>query len=109
MGVSGFFWLLLWWPTYRVPRVAAAEAAAPPPPVWRLFRTRFVLAFTASKIFMDPVWYFYIFWFPEYLKRARNFDMAAIGKLAWIPFLVAGAGSVLGGMLSTSCCAGASP
>ena len=58
---------------------------------------------------MDPVWYFYIFWFPEYLKRARNFDMAAIGKLAWIPFLVAGAGSVLGGMLSTSCCAGASP
>ena len=49
---------------------------------------------------MDPVWYFYIFWFPEYLKRARNFDMAAIGKYAWIPFAVAGFGNLLGGLLS---------
>jgi ACS family hexuronate transporter-like MFS transporter len=49
---------------------------------------------------MDPVWYFYIFWFPEYLKRVRNFDLAAIGKFAWIPFLVAGFGNLLGGWLS---------
>ena len=49
---------------------------------------------------MDPVWYFYIFWFPEYLKRARGFDMASIGKYAWIPFLVAGTGNLLGGALS---------
>src|SRR5256885_11290008 len=53
-----------------------------------------------SKMFMDPAWYFYIFWFPEYLKRARNFDMAAIGKYAWIPFAVAGFGNLLGGLLS---------
>ena len=46
-----------------------------------LLRTRFVWAFTFSKIFMDPVWYFYIFWFPEYLKHARGFDMAKIGNL----------------------------
>jgi ACS family hexuronate transporter-like MFS transporter len=46
------------------------------------------------------VWYFYIFWFPEYLKNARHFDMAAIGAYAWIPFLVAGSGNILGGMLS---------
>ena len=24
--------------------------------------------FTVSKIFSDPAWYFYIFWFPQYLK-----------------------------------------
>jgi ACS family hexuronate transporter-like MFS transporter len=46
------------------------------------------------------VWYFYIFWFPEYLKRARGFDMAAIGKYSWIPFAVAGVGNFLGGGLS---------
>src|SRR5262249_296631 len=51
-------------------------------------------------IFLDPVWYFYIFWFPEYLKRVRNFDLAAIGTYAWIPFLVAGFGNVLGGWMS---------
>lgn len=49
---------------------------------------------------MDPVWHFYIFWFPEYLKTARHFSMASIGKYAWIPFGVAGAGNILGGLLS---------
>src|SRR5207253_9461727 len=50
-----------------------------------------------SKIFLDSVWYFYIFWFPEYLKNARHFSMESIGKYGWIPFMVAGAGNLLGG------------
>ena len=65
-----------------------------------LLRSRFVLAFTFSKIFLDPVWYFYIFWFPKYVKRARHFDMASIGAYAWIPFAVAGAGNFAGGLLA---------
>jgi MFS transporter, ACS family, hexuronate transporter len=100
VGVAGFVWLLFWWPTYYTPAAVLQEANAPPIPPWQLFRTRFVWSFTVAKIFMDPVWYFYIFWFPEYLKRARNFDMAAIGKYAWIPFVVAGMGNLFGGMLS---------
>jgi len=61
-----------------------------------------VIAFTISKIFLDPVWYFYIFWFPKYLKAARHFDLAAIGRVAWIPFLVAGFGNLLGGWFSSA-------
>ncbi|MFN8008025.1 MAG: hypothetical protein U0V70_13570 [Terriglobia bacterium] len=46
----------------------------------------------------DPVWYFYIFWFPEYLKRARHFDFKRhIGRYAWIPFAFAFFGNILGG------------
>jgi len=67
---------------------------------WKLFRTRFVWSFTLAKVFLDPVWYFYIFWFPEYLRRARNFSVASIGRYAWIPFLVAGLGNILGGWFS---------
>ena len=100
VGAAGFVWLAFWWPTYHTPPQVEEEASAPPAPVWQLFRTRFVLSFTLSKIFMDPVWYFYTFWFPEYLKRARHFDMAAIGKYAWIPFVVAGFGNFLGGLFS---------
>jgi len=100
IGVAGFVWLLLWWPVYRTPCEPSGAKAAAPEPVWQLFRTRFVWSFTLSKIFMDPVWYFYIFWFPEYLKRARNFDLAAIGTYSWIPFAVAGTGNLLGGWLS---------
>jgi ACS family hexuronate transporter-like MFS transporter len=105
-SAAGFVWLAFWWPIYRTPgdREALwrgdAGAGARPIPVGALFRTRFVLAFTFSKIFLDPVWYFYTFWFPEYLKNARRFDMASIGKYAWIPFAVAGAGNLLGGALS---------
>jgi MFS transporter, ACS family, hexuronate transporter len=100
VGAVGLIWLVLWLPAYRTPHAAAAEIEAAPIPVRVLVGTRVVLAFTLSKIFLDPVWYFYIFWFPEYLKRARGFDMAAIGKYSWIPFAVAGAGNFLGGGLS---------
>ncbi len=97
VGAAGLLWLVFWGRLYYTPAAPAGEAVDPPVPVLRLLRQRFVWAFTISKIFMDPVWYFYIFWFPEYLKRARHFDLAAIGKYAWIPFLVAGFGNVLGG------------
>ncbi|MDP9171274.1 MAG: MFS transporter, partial [Acidobacteriota bacterium] len=98
-GILGFVWLLFWWPLYRAP-AAPTELPAPVPAPWALFRTRFVWSFTVAKIFLDPVWYFYIFWFPEYLKNARHFDMAQIGKFAWIPFFAAGSGNLLGGMVS---------
>ena len=84
---------------YYTPPIARAEAARRPISVWKLLRTRWVRTFTASKIFSDPAWYFYIFWFPQYLKSARGFDIASIGKFAWIPFLTADAGNLLGGAL----------
>ena len=130
IGLAGLVWLLFWCPVYRTPSPSnvaqalvpaasrfvstlggvpafqkggareSAPADAPPVPVLALIRTRFVWSFTLAKIFMDPVWYFYTFWFPEYLKHARNFNLAAIGKFAWIPFAVAGVGNLLGGWLS---------
>jgi MFS transporter, ACS family, hexuronate transporter len=104
VGLAGLLWLAAWFAMYYTPAApAAAETAAPDEPtipVARLVRMPFVQAFTISKIFMDPVWYFYIFWFPEYLKATRHFNLAAIGKFSWIPFAVAGLGNLLGGALS---------
>jgi ACS family hexuronate transporter-like MFS transporter len=101
VGLLGFVWLIAWLNIYKTPAVdPSAEREAPPENAWRLFKTKFVWSFTLSKIFMDPAWYFYIFWFPEYLRRARHFDMAQIGKYAWIPFFIAGLGNILGGFVS---------
>jgi len=101
VGSLGFIWLALWSAFYRSPAPKAdAPALAPPPPLRALLHSRFVWTFTISKIFVDPVWYFYIFWFPEYLFHARHFDMASIGRYAWIPFCVAGVGSVGGGLIA---------
>ena len=99
IGLVGFIWLAFWWPTYHVPS-GAGQTPAPTPSAMGLLRHRFVWTFIVAKIFFDPVWYFYIFWFPTYLKSARHFDMAAIGKYAWLPFFVAGLGNLFGGALS---------
>lgn len=99
VGASGFAWLVLWWLIYYTP--LQQHARSEKPISWRrLIRTRFVISLTLAKVFMDPVWYFYIFWFPEYLKRERNFDLASIGKYAWIPFLAADIGNLIGGFVS---------
>jgi MFS transporter, ACS family, hexuronate transporter len=103
VGGSGFLWLVVWLFIYHTPN-SPEEDKRPERQISikELFATRFVWAFITSKVFLDPVWYFYTFWFPAYLKKARHFDLVAIGKYAWIPFLVAGAGNILGGW-----CAGA--
>jgi MFS transporter, ACS family, hexuronate transporter len=102
VGLTGLVWLAFWGKWYYTPEAPAGEPPAKPIPVARLIRSRFVVAFTISKIFLDPVWYFYIFWFPKYLKTVRHFNLATIGEVAWIPFMVAGFGNILGGWMSSA-------
>ena len=100
VGAIGWVWLVVWSFLYRTPQAAKADLVPPTISAWKLFSIRFVWTFTLAKVFLDPVWYFYIFWFAEYLKVVRHFSMASIGKYAWIPFAVAGLGNVLGGWTS---------
>ena len=99
VGALGFVWLAAWLLFYRTPPDNPAEVEVPPPPVWSLARTRFVWQFTLSKVFADPVWYFYTFWFPQYLKAGHGFTMKQIGQTAWIPFFTGGLGNLAGGFL----------
>ena len=100
VGLLGYLWIAVWWLLYHTPEGVKSEVKLPGVSPAKLFRTRFVWSFTLAKVLLDPVWYFYVFWFPEYLKSARHFSMAAIGKYAWIPFGVAGLGNILGGWTS---------
>jgi ACS family hexuronate transporter-like MFS transporter len=105
IGPIGFVWTLLWWLLYRSPPSAAPAAGGPAPqaapmPLRQVIRTRFIVTYTLSRFFTEPAWYFYIFWFPQYLKRMRGFDIAAIGRYAWIPFAVAAVGNLFGGSVA---------
>jgi ACS family hexuronate transporter-like MFS transporter len=100
IGTIGFAWFAVWIAVYRTPPDAAAEAREPTPPVLSLLRQRFVWSLTLAKLFFDPVWYFYIFWFPQYLSSVHGFSLAQIGAVAWIPFLTADAGNLAGGAFS---------
>jgi len=51
----------------------------------------------------DPIWWFYIFWLPQYLSDARGFSLARIALFAWIPFVAADIGNFTGGLISGYC------
>jgi MFS transporter, ACS family, hexuronate transporter len=100
VGLSGFGWIAAWWIIYRTPVNREPGEQIRAVPIKQLLRGRFLWQFTASKALSDPVWYFYIFWFPQYLKTARGFTLLQIGRTAWVPFLAADAGNLLGGGFS---------
>jgi len=95
IGLSGFVWLAAWMVFYREPRAAIERSERVP--LRALLRSRFLWQFTLSKVFSDPVWYFYTFWFPQYLKVVHGFSLRQIGETAWIPFVTAAMGNLAGG------------
>ena len=77
-------------------RAAAGEWAR-----WRgLLSDRGTWLLLLSRLLTDPVWYFYLFWFPKYLSDARGLSLVEVGRVAWVVYLAADIGSVAGGWLS---------
>ena len=97
VGLIGYAWLIGFALIYRTPANLVAEVAARPPPPWRLLKTRFLVFFALSKVFMDPVWYFYVFWLPKFLTEVHHFNLKQMVWLAPVPFIVADVGNLAGG------------
>jgi MFS transporter, ACS family, aldohexuronate transporter len=66
----------------------------------RLFRYREVWGIVLARWLTDSVWWFYVFWLPEFLKTQQGFSLKMIGLFAWIPFLTADLGCIVGGWIS---------
>jgi ACS family hexuronate transporter-like MFS transporter len=114
-GLTGFVWLCLWLALYRRPeehrRLSRAEMdyirSDPPEPVtkipWRrLLPYRQTWAFAIGKFMTDPIWWIYLFWLPDFLKKSYGIDLKSVGLPLVIVYLIADAGSVAGGWLSSS-------
>jgi ACS family hexuronate transporter-like MFS transporter len=104
-GFLGLVWVVIWLWLYRSREPYNIKVESPATkqalPRWiDLLKDRNVLAIFFARLLADPVWYFYLFWTPEYLKRERGFSIGDIGLYGWIPFVAAGLGGVLGGWLS---------
>lgn len=101
-GVAGLLWIIAW--LWAYPKQKAQAAAQPQPSikgVWgKLARDRTVWALVASRAVADPVWYFYLFWFPKYLGDERGMSLATLASLAWIVYVAADIGSIGGGAMS---------
>ena len=114
VGALGFAWLLLWLLVYKRPEEHASCTAAElryirSDPVeaaakisWvRLLRYRQTWTFAAGKLLTDPIWYFYLFWIPDYLQREHGLHLTQIGLPIVVIYVISDLGSVAGGWLSS--------
>jgi MFS transporter, ACS family, hexuronate transporter len=100
-GLLGFIWVggFLW---FRATHPGMEDTGPKTAPVrWtKLLGYRQTWAVFFCRFFADPLWYFFVFWIPEFLARERGLDLKAIGAVAWIPFLVAGIANFTGGYIT---------
>jgi ACS family hexuronate transporter-like MFS transporter len=115
IGAIGFLWLGLWLWVYRVPekhpRCSLAELRyirsdaedVQRPQSWlALLRHRQTWAFSLGKFIIDPIWWFYLFWIPDFLERRHGLALLQIGLPIVVIYLMADGGSVAGGWLSSA-------
>src|SRR5260370_26258506 len=58
-------------------------------------------AYVSGKFITDPVWWFYLFWIPDFLQRRHGLALLQIGLPIVVIYVLADVGSVAGGWLSS--------
>ena len=114
-GALGFIWLAFWVVLYRRPeehpRLSRPELdyitgnRIPPVPKIRwikLLPHRETWAFAIGKFMTDPIWWFLLFWIPDFLQRTHGLKLTQIGIPITVIYLLADVGSVAGGWFSSA-------
>ena len=113
-GALGFVWLIFWLLLYRKPedhpRLSKSELAYirsdPVEPVGKiswsaLLPHRQTYTFVVGKFLTDPIWWFYLFWVPDFLQRKHGLALMNIGIPIMVIYVISDVGSVAGGWLSS--------
>jgi ACS family hexuronate transporter-like MFS transporter len=99
----GLMWLVAWQSAFRG---VATSTTASNQQRGASFRSLLVRAdvrrLMIARFFFDPVFYFYMFWIPQYLSRERGLSLTEIGSLTWIPFFALGVTNIAAGRVSDS-------
>ena len=118
-GASGFLWLIFWFWLYDTPdkqkrlskaeydyihiddEVVATEANGDKGKLawWRLFGYRQAWAFFFGKFMTDGIWWFYLFWLPDYLNKQFDMTKQQVMLPTFIVYGVAIVGSIYGGSI----------
>lgn len=101
-AVLGAVWLIAWRLAFAgLPAGAGGPATDRPRVPWRdLLGRPEVRRLLAARFCFDPVFYFYMFWIPQYLSRERGMSLTQIGALMWIPFVALEVANIGAGQLS---------
>ncbi|HYE53060.1 MAG TPA: MFS transporter [Azospirillaceae bacterium] len=113
-GLISLVWLPVWLYIYKRPRehpkLGAAELAHieqdPPDPEqkigWlRLLTVKETWAYALGKFLIDPIWWMFLFWLPDFLAKRHGLDLKSFGIPLVIIYLLSDVGSVAGGWLSS--------
>ena len=114
-GVAGLVWLPIWLLVYRRPREAKGLSARelahieqdPADPVekigWaKLLSKRETWAYALGKFLIDPIWWMFLFWLPDFLGKRYGLDLKSFGPPLIAIYLMSDVGSVAGGWMSSS-------
>ncbi len=115
IGSLGFAWLALWLLLYQKPedhpRCSKSELehirGDTPQPTEKikwlsLLPYRQTWAIASGKFLTDPIWWFYLFWVPDFLERQHGVHLAQIGLPITVIYVISDIGSVAGGWFSSS-------
>lgn len=118
-GAIGFIWLFFWLKTYQVPSrhkklskeeydyINSDDEVLPEKKEdskdrisWiRMIRFKQTWAFVLGKFLTDPVWWFYLFWLPAFLKAQYGLQGTAAALPVALVYIMSTIGSVFGGWL----------
>ena len=115
-GAIGFIWLVLWFIYYEIPskqnRLAQAEFDHihsdkdeiqndnSPKLSWgKLLTFKQTWAFAIGKFLTDPIWWFYLFWLPDFLKKQYHLTNEGVAFPTALVYIIASFGSIFGGYL----------
>ena len=114
-GAIGFVWIVFWILLYQQPekhpRLSQSElqyiTANRIPSVakmrWvKLIPHRETWAFAMGKFITDPIWWFLLFWIPDFLQRTHGLKLMQIGVPIMVIYVLADIGSIAGGWLSST-------
>jgi len=114
-GSLGFVWLALWLLMYGKPeehpqctpeelKYIQSDPILPAGklPWAKLLNYTQTWTFAAGKFLIDPIWWFYLFWIPDYMQREHGLTLGKIGLPIFTIYLISDIGSVGGGWISSS-------
>lgn len=57
-------------------------------------------AVVIGRFFLEPIWWFFVTWMPLYLAEVFHLDVKGVGMFAWVPYVGAAIGSIVGGYVA---------
>lgn len=105
-GLFSAIWIVWWSIRYRTPVQSPAPTetdenakANSTEAWWKLLRYRQAWGFMLGKFLTDPVWWFFLFWLPQYFNSRFKLDLSHLGPPLVAVYIFSTVGSVFGGWL----------